>query len=109
MLSNFTYVRPKSLEEAFKQLSSEGSKAHAGGTDLLGCLREHIFEASKLVSLSNIKSLRGIKKSGRGGMRVGALTTIHEVAGNPDLRMHYTALAQAASEVASPQLRNQGT
>jgi xanthine dehydrogenase YagS FAD-binding subunit len=109
MLSNFTYVRPKSLEETFKQLSSEGSEVHAGGTDLLGCLRDHVFEASKLVSLSNLQSLRGIKKSGRGGMRVGALTTIHEVGGNSDLRMHYAALAQAASEVASPQLRNQGT
>jgi xanthine dehydrogenase YagS FAD-binding subunit len=109
MLSNCTYVRPKSLEEAFKQLSSKGSQVHAGGTDLLGCLRDHVFEASKVVSLSNIKSLLGIKKSGRGGMRVGALATIHEVAGNSDLRMHYTTLAQAASEVASPQLRNQGT
>jgi xanthine dehydrogenase YagS FAD-binding subunit len=109
MLSNFTYVRPKSLEEAFKQLSSEGSKVHAGGTDLLGCLRDHVFEASKVVSLSSIKSLRGIKKSGHGGVLIGALTTLREVAGDSKIKKHYTALAQAASEVASPQLRNQGT
>ena len=109
MLSNFTYVRPKSLEEVFRQLSSEGSKVHAGGTDLLGCLRENIFEASKLVSLSNIKSLRGIRKTSQGGMRIGALTTLREVAGDPEMKKHYAALAQAASEVASPQLRNQGT
>jgi xanthine dehydrogenase YagS FAD-binding subunit len=109
MLTNFTYVRPKSLEEAFKHLSSEGSKVHAGGTDLLGCLRDHVFEASKVVSLSRMKSLRGIRKSGRGRMRIGALTTIREVGGNYDIQKHYAALAQAASEVASPQLRNQGT
>jgi len=109
MLSNFTYVRPKSLEEASKQLSSEGAKVHAGGTDLLGCLREHIFEASKLVSLSNIKSLRGIRKTSQGGMRIGALTTLREVTGDTEVKRHYAALAQAASEVASPQLRNQGT
>jgi len=109
MLSNFTYVRPKSLEEAFKQLSSEGSKVHAGGTDLLGCLRDQVFEASKVVSLSSIKSLRGIKKSGHGGVRIGALTTLRDVAGDSEIKKQYTALAQAASEVASPQLRNQGT
>ncbi len=109
MLSNFTYVRPKSLEETFKQLSSEGSEVHAGGTDLLGCLRDHVFEASKVVSLSNLQSLRGIKKIGHGGIRIGALTTLREVAGDSEINKHYTSLAQAASEVASPQLRNQGT
>ncbi len=109
MLSNFTYVRPKSLEEAFKQLSLEGSKVHAGGTDLLGCLREHVFEASKVVSLRSIKSLGGIKKSSQGGVRIGALTTLREVAEDGEIKKKYAALAQAASEVASPQLRNQGT
>ena len=109
MLSNFTYVRPKSLEEAFKQLSSEGSKVHGGGTDLLGCLRDHVFEASKIVSLRNIKSLRGIRKTGQSGIRIGALTTLQEVAADSEVKKHYTTLAQAASEVASPQLRNQGT
>jgi xanthine dehydrogenase YagS FAD-binding subunit len=109
MLSNFTYVRPKSLDEAFKHLSSEGARVHAGGTDLLGCLREHIFDAPKVVSLSGLKSLRGIRKSGRGGVTIGALTTLREVAGHSEVIKGYTALAQAASEVASPQLRNQGT
>jgi xanthine dehydrogenase YagS FAD-binding subunit len=109
MLSNFNYVRPRSLEEVFKQLSSEGAKVHAGGTDLLGCLRDHVFEASKIVSLSNIKSLRGIRRSSQGGVRIGALTTLREIAGDAEVMEHYEALAQAASEVASPQLRNQGT
>jgi xanthine dehydrogenase YagS FAD-binding subunit len=109
MLSNFTYVRPKSLDEAFKHLSSGGARVHAGGTDLLGCLREHVFDASKVVSLSGLKSLRGIRRSGGGGLAIGALTTIREVAGHSDVIKGYTALAQAASEVASPQLRNQGT
>jgi xanthine dehydrogenase YagS FAD-binding subunit len=42
-------------------------------------------------------------------MRIGALTTVTEVAQNRDIQRHYTALARAALEVASPQLRNQGT
>jgi xanthine dehydrogenase YagS FAD-binding subunit len=109
MLKSFSYVRPKSIDEAIKHLSSEGARAHAGGTDLLGCLRDNVFEARMVVSLSGIKGLRGITRVPNGGMRIGALTTVSEVAQNRDIQRHYTALARAALEVASPQLRNQGT
>jgi xanthine dehydrogenase YagS FAD-binding subunit len=37
MLSSFAYARPKTLSEAVDLLSAEGARAHAGGTDLLGC------------------------------------------------------------------------
>jgi xanthine dehydrogenase YagS FAD-binding subunit len=109
MLTNFSYVRPKSLKEAMKQLSSPGAGLHAGGTDLLGCLRDHVFDIKKLVSISGLKELKGITKTSDGGLRIGALTTITDVAEHPAVNEHYTALAQAAREVASPQLRNQGT
>lgn len=109
MLSNFSYIRPKTLKEASKQLAAEGARLHAGGTDLLGCLRDHVFEIKKMVSINNLKELKGIKKTADGGIRIGALTTISEVAEDPVVRSRYSALAQAAREVASPQLRNQGT
>jgi xanthine dehydrogenase YagS FAD-binding subunit len=108
MLPAFDYARPKSLTEAFKYLSSQGTRVQAGGTDLLGCLRDRVFDASMLVSLNNIKELRGIAVTGN-GVRIGALTTITEITTSPIIRDKYPALAQAASEVASPQLRNQGT
>jgi xanthine dehydrogenase YagS FAD-binding subunit len=109
MLTNFSYIRPRSLKDAVKQLSSEGAGLSAGGTDLLGCLRDHVFDLKKMVSISGLKDLRGIKKTADGGLRIGALTTIAEVAENPYVKENYPALAQSALEVASPQLRNQGT
>jgi len=109
MLTNFSYIRPKSLKEAMKNLSAQGAGLHAGGTDLLGCLRDHVFEIKKLVSISGLKELKGINEIPGNGFRVGALTTITEVAENPMVNKHFAALAQAAREVASPQLRNQGT
>ncbi len=109
MLSNFSYIRPKTLKEASKQLAGEGACLHAGGTDLLGCLRDHVFEINKMVSINALKELRGIKKTADGGIRIGALTTISEVSEHPVVRSQYSALAQAVREVASPQLRNQGT
>jgi xanthine dehydrogenase YagS FAD-binding subunit len=109
MLPNFAYARPGSVNEALDQLSSSGARISAGGTDLLGCLRDQVFDAEKVVSLSNIKDLGGIRDTADGGLRIGAMTTITEVAESEIIRQRYTGLAQAAGEVASPQLRNQGT
>jgi xanthine dehydrogenase YagS FAD-binding subunit len=109
IMQNFSYVRPKSLKEAIQQLSAKGAVIHAGGTDLLGCLRDHVFEMKKIVSLGQIKDLRGIQEGKDGGLRIGALSTISEVANNKIVQDRYPALAHAALEVASPQLRNQGT
>lgn len=109
MLPHFTYVRPGSVSDAVRQLSSRGARIHAGGTDVLGCLRDGVFTADKVVSLSRIDSLRGIAPSGGGGLRIGALTTLAAVAASPLVGEQYAALAQAASAAASPQLRNQGT
>ena len=44
MLRTFAYVRPASVSEALKQLEDRGARIHAGGTDLLGCLRDGVFE-----------------------------------------------------------------
>jgi xanthine dehydrogenase YagS FAD-binding subunit len=109
MLPNFAYVRPESIEEAIKHLSLDGARVHAGGTDLLGCLRDHVFDVKKVVSVSKLRELYGIKPTSDGGLRIGALTTITEISENPVIKERYPGLAQAASEVASPQLRNQGT
>jgi xanthine dehydrogenase YagS FAD-binding subunit len=108
-IPNFTYLKAKSLKEAIAQLSSKGARIQAGGTDLLGCLRDDIFSAEKLVSIGQLKALRRIGQARDGGLRIGALTTITEIENNKAIKERYSALAQAASEVGSPQLRNQGT
>jgi xanthine dehydrogenase YagS FAD-binding subunit len=109
MLPKFTYVRPTTVNEALAVLNDRPSLIHGGGTDLLGCLREGVFSADTLVSLSSIDELRGIRQARDGGLRIGALTTIAEVAASESVANGYSSLAEAASEVASPQLRNQGT
>ena len=108
MIPAFQYVRVPSLEEGIRHLSSGDARVHAGGTDLLGCLRDNTFTAGKAVSISNIQELKGIREE-RGGLRIGALSTITQVAENPLVKKLYSGLARAASEVGSPQLRAQGT
>jgi xanthine dehydrogenase YagS FAD-binding subunit len=108
MLPNFSYIRVASVAEAVRHLTAPGARVHAGGTDLLGCLRDRVFTADKVVSLGRIEALRGISPSGT-GLRIGALTPIAAVASDKQVREQYAALAQAADSIGSPQLRNQGT
>ena len=108
-MPDFTVVKVKSLREAIDKLSSDGARVHAGGTDLLGCLRDDVFKAGTLVSIGQLKELRGITQTPDDGLRIGALTTLTEIANSRIIRETYPGLARAASEVASPQLRNQGT
>lgn len=109
MLPQFSYVRASSLREAVKHLSTQGARLHAGGTDLLGCLREGIFQADTVVSISRLDKLRGINETLDGGLRIGSLTTVTETAKSDVVSDRFPGLSQAASQVASPQLRNQGT
>jgi len=109
MLPKFTYVRPTTVNEALAVLNDRPALVHGGGTDLLGCLREGVFSADTLVSLSSINELKGIRQATDGGLRIGALATVAEIATSEAVASRYTALTEAATAVASPQLRNQGT
>jgi xanthine dehydrogenase YagS FAD-binding subunit len=109
MLPAFTYVRAKSVADLVRQLAVPGAKIHAGGTDLLGCLRDGAVPAKVLVSASGLGELRGIAPVPAGGLRIGALATHGQIVADPRIAQSYRALAQASASVASPQLRNQGT
>jgi xanthine dehydrogenase YagS FAD-binding subunit len=61
------------------------------------------------VSINGLAALKGIRARPGGGLRVGALTTLTELAENRQILDSYPVLAQAAASVGSPQLRNQGT
>jgi xanthine dehydrogenase YagS FAD-binding subunit len=109
MLPKFSYSRPDSLRQVLSVLEDRQARIHGGGTDLLGCLHDGVFTTEEIVSLGGIADLLGISPTSDGGLRIGAMTTIAEIAAHPIIRERYAALADAASVVASPQLRNQGT
>lgn len=109
MLKSFAYVRPASLREAVEQLRDDGARVHAGGTDLLGCLRDGILDAQRVVSIGAVEGMAGIREESGGGLRIGALTRLADLARHPVVRERFSALARAAAEVGTPQLRNQGT
>jgi 4-hydroxybenzoyl-CoA reductase subunit beta len=101
---------PETLEEALALLAEHGERAMilAGGTDLLPNMKHRLFEPEVLVALGRVAGLRGIRERD-GGLEIGAMTTLTEVAGSPLVRERAPALAQAAGLVSGPQLRNMGT
>jgi xanthine dehydrogenase YagS FAD-binding subunit len=109
MLPKFSYARATSIDNALAILDDRPALILAGGTDLLGCLRDGIYSADNVVSLSAVKELEGVRPAADGSVRIGALTTIADIAADNSIGQRYPALAQAAVVVASPQLRNQGT
>ncbi len=111
-LRNFDHVAARSLDDAVALVGSRRKRAAvvAGGTDLLGILKDEVHPVypQVLVDLKSIKGLDFIREDA-GGVTIGALTPLSEIAQNAAIRTRLPLLADAAHAVASPQLRNMGT
>ena len=104
-----TFVEPPDLAGVIAELSNgNGARIIAGGSDLLGELKEGSADYSRLVSLGALEPLRRIEAT-PDGLRIGALVTIAQLEFAPELDGSYRILAEAARGVATPEIRNQGT
>ena len=104
----FEYVSPSNKEQV-ATLLGDNAAILAGGTDLLGLMKDDVLTPSRLVNIKEIQSLRGISYGAGNGLRIGALTTIAELAEAKSELSLYPALMEAAIEAASPQIRNLAT
>ena len=106
----FEFRAPRTLEEATRILDGERTNAMplAGGTDLLPNMKRRQQVPRTLMSLRHIESLNRIALNDSGS-RLGACVTLSDIAADSRFRNGLTALAQAASLVATPQIRNMAT
>ena len=111
-MKDFKHFNAYSVDEAVALMGRYGERAAviAGGTDILGKMKDSILPAypEALINIKTIQGLSGIKESG-GMLTIGALTLLADIAANPVIQSKYAALAQAAGRTASPHLRNMGT
>ena len=109
-MKEFKHLSASSLEEACTASSSENVRVIAGGTDLLGTLKDKVHTAvpELIVDLKTISGLDSIKATDK-SVKIGALTSLSQIAGHETIRANYPVLAEAARSVASPQIRNMGT
>ncbi|MGI5989039.1 MAG: FAD-dependent oxidoreductase [Lachnospiraceae bacterium] len=108
-MRNFEFVRPDTEKEAAGQIDKDAVYM-AGGSDLLGELKSDILPEypKKIVSLKKIPGLTGIKYE-NGTLKIGAMTTLADVAKSDVVKEHAPALSEAAHSVATPLVRNMGT
>jgi xanthine dehydrogenase YagS FAD-binding subunit len=108
-VKRFEFVAPTSLASALAELKKPGRVAKAGGVDLVDLMKEGLVAPERVVSLNAVPELRGVRETKDGGLAIGALTTLAEIAAHDGIRSGWTALALAATHAATPQLRNMAT
>ncbi|MGI5122189.1 FAD binding domain-containing protein [Marinactinospora thermotolerans] len=99
---------PSTIRAAADTLRDHGGQARAGGTDLTA--RAGIGRTSgPFVDLRGVAELRGSERRPDGSVRIGAMTTIAEIAADPLVTAGHPALAAAAARLATPQIRTVAT
>lgn len=111
----FEYVKVTSVAQVMSLLSKHQEKAAilAGGSDLLGIMKDRLegpkFKMPQsLIDIKGIKDLNYVKEQ-KGGVKIGATTTLSGIMASSLLRDKYPLLVQAAAQVGVPQIRNVGT
>jgi len=108
----FKHHNAQSLREATTLLRKYNgkAKANAGGTDLLGAMRDRCM-AEYPEAVINIKNISGLDyiKEDKKGLRIGALTKLADIASSKKIKDTYKLLAEAAHSVATPHVRNMAT
>ena len=106
----FELFQPTSVDDAIDLLDRYGEDGWvlSGGLDSFDWFKDRIKRPAAVVDLVNLDELRGVRSTGD-GVEIGAMTTITNVATNPELMSSYSVLTDAAAGVATPQIRNRGT
>lgn len=110
ILHDFDYLKPRSVAEAVEVLAVHGAAAAvlAGGTDLVGWMRDELAAPRMVVDLKGIPDLRGITRQD-GFLRIGAAVTFNEIRESADIGRDAPVLREAAGRVGSCGLRNRAT
>jgi xanthine dehydrogenase YagS FAD-binding subunit len=101
-----SYLRATDVAGAVSAVRADPESAFlAGGTTEIDLLRLGVVQPRRLVDISALP-LNVIEERPDGGLRIGALARMSDVAGAPFVRDRFPAIVQALLLGASPQLRN---
>ena len=109
MTHPFRYSAATSIDDAARQLLQVGSMSLGGGTDLLVTIEEGIARPDVLVDVRGVEGGESIEGTADGGVRIGAMARLADVAIHSVIRSRFPVLAKACDAVATPTLRNMAT
>src|SRR5438445_609970 len=78
----------------------------AGGTDLIGLMKDRAQLPERLLDINGLPDMARIEALPDGGLRIGALARMSDVAAHPDVRRRFPVIAEGLLFAASGQLRN---
>ncbi len=108
-MRDFAYGRAQSVKDALDMLAHPETVLLAGGTELLNWMRIGISAPSRVVDLTHVESLYGITELEGGGLRIGSLAKLNDVALDDRVRQGYPVLSSSILKAASAQIRNLAT
>jgi xanthine dehydrogenase YagS FAD-binding subunit len=108
-VKSFAYVNPANVQEAVAALRPERGRVLplAGGMDLVALMKDYIATPDRVVNVKKLDA--AIADTPGGGLRIGAAARLVDLEEHARLTREYAAVAQAAAEVGTPQIRNLGT
>jgi carbon-monoxide dehydrogenase medium subunit len=108
--ASFGYLTANSVDEALQLLTKHGDDAKllAGGHSLIPAMKLRLASPRYLIDLGTVPGLRGVRVDGN-SLAIGALTVHADVASSDLVHKHVPGLADAASVIGDPQVRNRGT
>lgn len=109
-LPYFDIFEPATLSELLTIMDHYRDQVRpiAGGTDIIPQIRFGLLQPTQLVSLKDLRDLKGIERQGQ-ALHIGAMTTLSELAGSPIVKKDSPVLYEAVLAVAAPPIRNVAT
>src|SRR3954451_24650084 len=120
-MNAFEWASASTVDDAVRLLKPAGGAADAkanpdeaphpiaGGQDLLTSLKSYIVRPNRVVNLKTVRGLDRIEIDNTGLLKIGATATLRQLEEHPDVRAKFPGLVEAATSIATPQIRNLGT
>jgi carbon-monoxide dehydrogenase medium subunit len=107
----FRLIIAKTPAEALAAKAAYGEDARflAGGQSLVPALNFRLLEPAVLIDINSLTELAGVRRSGDGYVRIGALTRYRDVERDPSTAQDLPLIHEALPHIAHPQIRNRGT
>jgi len=106
----FTLSRAADISAAITAHAHDAHLAFiAGGTDLIGLMKDRVTLPDRLLDINHLPDMAQIEALHDGGLRLGSLARMSDVAANLDVRSRFPVIAESLLFAASGQLRNMAT
>jgi xanthine dehydrogenase YagS FAD-binding subunit len=99
-----------SIKKAVSLLHKNQAQAKivSGGVDVVHLIKREVLSETALIDIKKIPGLSAIREKS-GILTIGALARIRDIEKSPLIIKKYLMLAEAAAEIATPQIRNMST